>query len=206
MKTIEKILTGFSFLGILFFILSWQGANILLMGSMGALSMLYLYFGFAFFSQIGFRKIFKKTSYEIVGTNTILKGIFAGVILSLALVSFLFKILDWPGAQTQMYLALLGLLILGGYNFYKYYHTKEENYFFILKRWLWIFPIFIISFSLPKNYLFERKFKDYPTLIEAQKQYLENPSDTILKQKLDEEWLKYKESKAAKPNEATPAE
>src|SRR5690606_31171587 len=72
-----------------------------------ALSLLYFFFGFAVFTGIGFRKIFKKDSYPGLKPWDIVISVITGFTFQLLVAVLLFNIQYWPGARVMSSLALM---------------------------------------------------------------------------------------------------
>ncbi len=72
-----------------------------------ALSLLYFFFGFAVFTSIGFRQIFKKDSYANLKPWDIIISVFTGMAFQILVIGLLFKIQYWPGAGIMSFTALM---------------------------------------------------------------------------------------------------
>ena len=71
------------------------------------LSMFYWVFGFAIFNEIEFNSIFVKSTYDKIKMIYMIAGIIGGFIMSHAIVTLMFKVNKWPGANVMFYIALI---------------------------------------------------------------------------------------------------
>ncbi len=87
MKLTEKIFATLSLIGLTLNLLNIPGGTLLMIFSISMLSIIYMYFGFAFFNGIRLRHIFKKEAYKGVGVWRILGSIGTGITLSILLIN-----------------------------------------------------------------------------------------------------------------------
>ncbi|MCK5847025.1 MAG: hypothetical protein KAG84_06275 [Bacteroidales bacterium] len=144
MKRLEKILGLLSLLSLIALIIEVPGGLLLSIVTMLFLSFIYYPFGFAFFNDILLRKIFKKDAYKGVSTWKIVGSIAVGISLSSALMGILFKINHWPGADFNLYVGLVTMLLILIISVYKYLNTKSAFYLRIIKRVLIVGSIGIL--------------------------------------------------------------
>ena len=96
----EKILAGFCLFGILLRLLHFPGGNMILILTIGILSMIYFPFGIYFLSGKTFQQ-------QNVGLS-----IGVGMALSILVVGILFKLMHWPGALAMLIVGLAGVIPL----------------------------------------------------------------------------------------------
>lgn len=109
MRILEKILLCFLFLGVFFKVMHYPGASVLLVLSLGSLSMLYFGFSFLLLNKIRTRNAFKVASYNNVSGLRLLGSVFLGLLFSQALIGLLFRIQLYPGASVMLLTACFGL-------------------------------------------------------------------------------------------------
>ena len=112
MKRTELILLLLCISGYILHLLGLAYADSILIISISALSLIYMYFSFALFNGIRFRDIFRSSKYKEVNTKDIVKVIPLGFILSVSLIAILFEVMTWPGARFMLLLGTYGSIIL----------------------------------------------------------------------------------------------
>ncbi|MFT6166691.1 MAG: glucan phosphoethanolaminetransferase (alkaline phosphatase superfamily) [Vicingaceae bacterium] len=195
MKKTEKILLLIALLGLTFKLFHWPGASALLILSLSALSVFYMYFSFAFFNGIELRKVFKKESYTGISTLRIVGAIGTGLGLSVALVGILFKLSFWPGATMQLITGLAVLLIVTVISFFKLKNSNDGYYFKVLKRAVPVVSICITLIYIPTQVWLELRYPNNPEYVQALIEAEANPSNSELWEKVDEEKEKMMEEK-----------
>ncbi len=114
-----------------------------------ALSLLYFFFGFAVFTGIGFRQIFKKDSYTNLKPWDIIISVFTGMAFQILVFGLLFKIQYWPGARVMSSVALMTsfpFILLAAWLLM----TKNRFvYIAILKRGIPLFLFVLLLHLLP---------------------------------------------------------
>ena len=190
MIKLEKILGIIFLVGLIFKLTFITGASLLLTVSLLALACLYYPLGFAFFNQIGFRKILKKDSYKGLSKLRIIGAIVAGMSLSPICVGILYKIQNWTGANINLEIGLISTLIVLAIALFKYFKSKGEFYIRIFKRIAIIGSFGLIFLCLSNLTIAKIRFRNHPDYIKAYEMYLDNPQDEELRQKLHVEYLK----------------
>jgi len=181
MKITEKILTVIAILATIMKLLHWPGANILLILSLLFLSILYMYFGFAFFNNIRLREIFKKDSYKETAVLRIIGAIFTGIIIGSGLIGILFVALFWPGGLIMLSFIIFFGLILLSFIVYKLIRTGAIFYKRILFRLGVVYLLSLFLYLLPWRAKLNWRYPSDPDYVEAYIEYHENPTDPISK-------------------------
>lgn len=190
MKLTEKIFATLSLIGLTLNLLNIPGGTLLMIFTISMLSIIYMYFGFAFFNGIRLRHIFKKEAYKGVGVWRILGSIGTGITLSILLISIMFRIQSWPGASVSLIQGALFSLIIFIVGLIKFSKSKSNFYKRIFLRLGTLTGIVIILFLIPKMTLIEIKYSDYPAYIDAIKEARSNPDSLQLWDKVDLEYQK----------------
>ena len=189
MKLTEKILIGISILAIILNMKNVVGGSILTIISLGSLSIVYFYFGFALLNQIRLREIFLKNNYANISILRIFGAIFTGIALGTGLIGGIFKLMHWPGASLMLLFSLSCLFLVIIISVFKIIRKKNHFYKLILIRsivmLLFVGSLFMISSRDIVNY----KYSEYPDYANAFNEYMENHS-TNSYEKWQEEHLK----------------
>ncbi|MAY83845.1 MAG: hypothetical protein CMP59_06885 [Flavobacteriales bacterium] len=127
MKRTELILLLLCISGYILHLLGLAYADSILIISISALSLIYMYFSFALFNGIRFRDIFRSSKYKEVNTKDIVKVIPLGFILSVSLIAILFEVMTWPGARFMLLLGTYGSIILAAIGLFLYFRDKNET-------------------------------------------------------------------------------
>jgi glucan phosphoethanolaminetransferase (alkaline phosphatase superfamily) len=143
-----------------------------------------MYFSFAFFNGVQLRNIFKKVAYTDVSALRIVGAIGTGIALSQTIIGLIFKFNEWPGAFVMMSVGLSGLLVVAIVGFIQFAKNKIDYYRNIFKRIALFGVLALILVVLPSNLMFEFKYRNYPTYIEAYKKFIENPTNKELSDKV----------------------
>ncbi|MGY8910642.1 MAG: hypothetical protein ACKVIG_12375 [Flavobacteriales bacterium] len=182
MNKIEKILGfGVIFLMILRLITDYPYSDILITLSTFILSLIYLFFSFKLLTNKK-KELTQKTS-SLRQTGIILTGI----ILSLIAIGILFKFQRWPNGSYILMNGLLGLIPILIIAIFKFLKTKVEFYKNLLNRIL-IIGFFGTLLLFTKNEtLLEMQCRDFPEYVEAEKNLMQDPTNTELEQIANEE-------------------
>jgi hypothetical protein len=143
-----------------------------------------MYFSFAFFNGIQLRNIFKKVAYTDVSALRIVGAIGTGIALSQTIIGLIFKFNEWPGAFVMMSVGLSGFLVVAIVGLIQFTKNKIDYYRNIFKRIALFGGLTLILVVLPSNLMFEFKYRNYPTYIEAYKKFIENPTNKELSDKV----------------------
>jgi hypothetical protein len=184
MKKFELIFVTLGLVSILLNLFLIPFANLFMLLSLSILSVFYLYFSFAFFNGIQLRNIFKKVAYADVSALRIVGAIGTGIALSQTIIGLIFKFNEWPGAFVMMSVGLSGFLVVAIVGFIQFTKNKIDYYRNIFKRIALFGGLTLILVLLPSNLMFEFKYRNYPTYIEAYKKFIENPTNKELSDKV----------------------
>ena len=151
---------------------------------------LYFYFSFLLLNSIRLRHAFKKNSYDHVSLWRLLGTIFTGVVLALVVIYALFKFQSWPYGQDGLSISLGLLIFVIAIVLLKLYQTKHVFYRNLLKRLLIIGCLASILFLLSYEQILEIRYRDYPDYIKAEKEFMADPTNTMLEERANEERMK----------------
>jgi hypothetical protein len=194
MKKTELITGIIAIIGIILNFMFVVGGVALTVVSLSFLSCIYFYFGFALFNNIGFRKMFKKVSYDGKTAIRMIGAVATGFVLSMLIIGIMFKINMWIGSQAMLTTSVLPLIIITIIAIVKYIITKASYYKAILIR-LAIYGSLGIAFLFITNEnIVAFKYRNHPAYIEAFKNYLTDPHNAELLDKLDAERKKVYEA------------
>ncbi len=91
-----------------------------------------------------------------------------GVVLSISLISLLFRFMHWPGSMVMTYPALLFSIVLLGVNILKYNKTKRPTYSKLIKR-LAVSGTILLIFIVHPLIWDEIQYRNYPSYLDAVK-------------------------------------
>ncbi len=134
MKKGEVVLVISIIFGFILYALEVPGGLALMVLSFALLSMLYFYFGFAFFNDIRLRNIFSSESYRSVTSNKIIGAIAAGISISITVVGLLFKLMRWPGSVVMLTVGISSLTVIAIICIVKFRKFSNDYYTRILNR------------------------------------------------------------------------
>ena len=142
-------------------------SGVLTVLSFSSLSVIYMYFGFALFNNIQFRKIFKKETYKEISTKRIIGAVGAGLALSVSAIGILFKFQSWPGASANLIMGIVTLSIVAIISLTKMKKSADNYYSNILKRIVIFGAICIFLFAIPTETWLSWKFPNNPEYVQA---------------------------------------
>jgi hypothetical protein len=178
---VELISIALFILALLLFLFSLPGGAALMILSLGFLSILYFYFGFALLNGIPLRKIFKKSSYSSISSMRIVGAIGTGIGLSTAIIGVLFKFMSWPGSYFMLIIGLLFVSVFFFYSLVKLFMNQSAFYINIICRVAFFGGIGLLLLLLPSYTLSEIRYgKNHPEYIEALKALESDPTNEIL--------------------------
>ncbi|NEV92939.1 hypothetical protein G3567_02110 [Psychroflexus sp. YR1-1] len=154
MRKIELILGTVAAISIAYKFILGNGINPIFILSIMGLSLFYIYFSFAYFNNIRFKKIFKRYSFKYISKWRILGTIGLGFGLGITILGILWSLMYWP-FNAYYSLGVPILLIIGIISMIKFLKTKSEDYIRILKRILIIGGVGIILWLIPQETLNE---------------------------------------------------
>lgn len=140
MRILEKTLWILIILATLGKLVPVVGTGIIITFAALTLSFLYFIFGFAIFTRIGFRQIFKKDNYKHLKPVDIILSVITGMAFQTTVCGLLFQLQYWPGARVMSFAGLitsLPFIIIAAFL------LKAQNryvYIAILKRGI---PLFL---------------------------------------------------------------
>lgn len=174
MKT-EKALSIVFIISLIFKLMHWPGANILMILSLLGLAMCYFPFGFYFFSD-------KNMKTQNIGISIVF-----GWILSVCIIGILFKLMFWPGYDPMLLIGTLVSLPLLGVAVLLFVKSSEllKNYYKnLLIRTSILVVISLLFYLLPNSVLINHYFANEPELRELYLKEQENPDDETIQQEI----------------------
>lgn len=190
MKNLERILAALIILALIFkyFLIPFGGVIITV--SLTFLALLYYPVGVWLFNGVGFRQMFRKSSYKGLSAWRILGSVVVGFTLSVLSLAILFKVQLWPGSETMLLVGVTSSAVVLVVSLIRYFDKKELFYRRIITRTL-VFGIIGAVLFLLGPYDLERVwFRDHPQYLEAIDRYLENPESETLRERMNLEHMK----------------
>lgn len=154
------------------------------------LSMLYFVFSFGLLNQIRFRNLFKKESYKDISILRIIGTIGTGFVLSLILISILFKFQRWPYGSMILLIGLVSVLPIIVVAVFKFITNRTSFYRALLIRLSIISLVGLLLFLTKPETILEMTFRDFPDYIEAEKNAMKDPENIELQRLSNEARLK----------------
>lgn len=190
MKFLEKVMAVLIVIALFFKFFFIPGGGIIFTLSLTLLAILYYPFGVFLFTGIGFRKMFRKTSYQGISAWRIVGAIAAGFAFSTLSLGILFKIQLWPGAGVMLLSGLAFSLVVLIVAVAKFTRQQEAFYREIIARSLVFGLVGLLLYSLGPYGLERFQYRNHPQYLEALDRYLENPEDEALREQLRMEEMK----------------
>lgn len=187
MKKFEILVAIISLVALCMNIMLIPGGGILTVLCLSALSLLYLFLGFALFNDIDMKEIFKKESYLGKSILRILGGVGTGISLSATVIGLMFKFQSWKNADNNLLVGLSSLFILTVVVLIKYSKNKSYYYSNILKRSFLIGGFGLILLLTPTSMYIDYKYRNYPEYMNALKNLIADPDNKQLQNKVNEE-------------------
>lgn len=195
MNKLEKILGFIALAALILKLIPLPGSATFLILSLSLLSIIYYLFGFAFFNQIQFKKIFNKDSYKELSNLRIIGAIAVGIVLAIICIGLLFKLQRWPGARINLFMGLILSLIVLIIALIKYSKSKEDFYSRIIKRLIIMGGFALMLIFISDLTIVKIQYRGHPDYIKAYELYMANPKNIALKNNLDLEYQRISMSK-----------
>lgn len=168
----ERILSIIAFAALVLKFLHLPGGNMFFVIAMGALSMLYFYGAFYFFSE-------KKLSNQKIGLT-----IPAGLLFAMVIIGIMFKLQFWPEITWRLYL-LMGLIfcvVISGFVYFlrKKAETEEMKLYYkrMMRRTVVMFFLSGFFLFIPSTSILSVEYRD-PTEAQLRTQlYFNSHSDS----------------------------
>ncbi len=172
MKKIEILLVASCIFAITWSLLRFPGSGMLMVLSFS---------GLAIFYPVSSRKILA----DMLSAQQQATASLTGVTLSIASIGILFTCLYWPGGQTMMYISFLLISILLAVCMARQGQKQSPFYPQIMKRLIpfWIIALIFVVYPMAWT---ELKFRNYPGVIEAKREYYKNPDERTAMRELYE--------------------
>lgn len=148
MKKLEVILV---LVALLSFVLSYFNVPfslVLMLIAFNVLAMFYFVFSFALINGLGFRGMFKKTSYSGVNAFMIVLAVLFGWFLSNIIVGLTMSVNEFPGAGMILPVGIIGAAVITLVSLLGFYKTKKAFIKNMLTRFLIFGGLGILAFFL----------------------------------------------------------
>lgn len=196
MKITERILLVILILALAMKFAYLPGADILLILSIGILSIVYSSVGFALFNGIGLRDLFSGGAFKNTNAKKIIGAIATGFALSITTLGILFKIQSYPGANVMLYtgLVLLGIILI--IVLLKMIKNRSRYYTRILIKVLAFGLFALLLLFTPSKTRLTLNFPNHPEYVQALIDLEKDPGNDALIFKVEEERSKMIEEQA----------
>ncbi|MFW5762140.1 MAG: hypothetical protein ACOCXH_14290 [Cyclobacteriaceae bacterium] len=153
------------------------------------LSIFYLWFSFFLFNKTGLLSLFNSKFRQSVPAIRIIFSVTMGFVYSFSFVALLFAVSFYPGMNNFIIisiiiniLALFSTLIIG------YYRREHQKYLlqFTIRSFI-LASLFAVYLHIPVNQKLQLLFNDHPSFIEAYNEYLSDPDNPEIQERLREE-------------------
>jgi hypothetical protein len=177
----EKTLTILFLIGLIFKLLHWPGAGIILVISLSTIAMLYFPAAFYFFCD----KVIKRQNLAL--------SIISGLFLSLIPLGILFKIMYWPGGQMYLLIgSVTAPIILTVIYFMKSKTTDELATYYknMFVRTVVLMVLTITFYLIPSATLLKIQYWDDQELARLKTLHYTHPDNEEYKKQHDEYLLR----------------
>lgn len=183
----ERILFIFFVLGLLLKFSDLPFAGPLLVVTLPTIAMLYCPGAFYFFSD------------KEISRQNIPLSVGAGLVLSIVTIGILFKLMYWPGAQSQLFLGVVLAPIVFILVLVFQSKAKEElkKYYqqMVLRMTIWT-VLGVSLYMTPKESLIEFQHRNNPELARLKIQSYSNPDNVEYKKQLEEYYIQERKNRA----------
>lgn len=187
MRNFERILLGIALLSLILKFFLITGGGILCVLSFSVLSGFYFYLGFAYFNDLKMSQIFKSSSYKMISNKRLIGGICSGLALSILLIGFMFKLMQWPGQTMNLILGLLCTFVILAIIVITTKGKIDLYYKRILIRLALTGLLGLFFIVISDSVIIKIQYRNYPRYIEAFKKLQEQPSSVELQENIDKE-------------------
>jgi hypothetical protein len=204
MKTLERILAIGILIALILKFSLVPGGDTLTLWTMMLLACIYYPLGFLFFNHIKLRSMFKSTSYKNVTISKIVFSVVTGLGLSIIVVGSLFKLLNFPGANTMLLSGLIITAIVSVISITLLIKNNDATSEFVLWRAGIVGGIGVFLILTSGLSIVQFQYRNHPDYIKAYTNYLADPQNRQLFKKMeleryrikltDEEFKIYQES------------
>ncbi|AFM05785.1 hypothetical protein Fleli_3465 [Bernardetia litoralis DSM 6794] len=186
-KIAELGLVSIFMIGTIMRLFELTGGGILTVLSLSALSLFYLTFGFAIFSNIKFKKKKNKEISEKQNPLFVIAGVIIGAVASMACSGILFKIMLWPGSGMLLFLSIVSFAIFFLiFIAIKLINKSSDSFYMKMIVRTSIFLLVVSSlYSISMNTLVDILYRKQPQYAEMMKESLANPTDETIRIKMD---------------------
>jgi len=157
-------------------------SNILFVLSVATISMFYFAAGATIFGQLN-KPADIAANTPASPPKAGIVTVFIGGVFAVVLIGILFKLQNWPFASQYLEFGMAGLLIAAVIITFNY--TKTSYYNVAIAKRIVVYGIICIALLLlPKFALTDFKYRAHPAYLEALKNSVTHPGDTVLQNKL----------------------
>jgi hypothetical protein len=163
--------------------------QVLLRIAITIISIFYLWVSFFLFNNVRIIELFDKKRKINISTLTVSLSVTAGFIYSLSFIAILFVISFYPGMNRLIVLSMVFNFLLLVFSFIIYFKRKESVAF--IRQFIWrsivLSVLFFTLWRAPDGFLLHKLYADYPTFVDAYNDYLDDPDNPEVQNKLKEE-------------------
>ncbi|MCU4166090.1 hypothetical protein [Carboxylicivirga caseinilyticus] len=213
MKKIELILGIIVFIGFLMYLFLVPGSTLLILLSLGLLTIFYYVFSILLFNKIELKQNISAKTFKGISKLRIIISIASGLALSLTCGGILFRILHYPGAKKLLFLGLIATLIVLITSIIKFVRDKDNCYLMILNRLTIIGALGLILVLISELTIAKIRFRNYPEYIHIIEALSADPQNEELRTKEEiefyritmseeefESYMKYRENQNKEEN------
>lgn len=190
MKKAEILISIFSSIAFICYILLIDGGEIFTTLFLLCFSLFYLVCGFALLNEIQISNIFKKQSYYGFNSLRIICSILIGFALSIAVLGVMYGLLTFAGVKVMLWIGLRALAIALLFISIEFIINKSDLYKSVLPRILIWSGLCLLLFEMPQTKILEFKYRKFPNYVQAIQNSLSDPSNKQLREKMEEERIK----------------
>jgi hypothetical protein len=183
MKIVEKIAAILSIIGLILMLSLIGGGAELMMVSLLTLGGIYFPLGFLLLNQISVLNYLKrKESFVSLTTTQIVLGVITGIALSIVCIGILFKLLTLPGANEMLMFGVLISIIIS--TIVVILRSKVSASAILIRTVIFNIAGIILFFTSSLS-IVKFQYRNHPAYIDAYVNYLEDPGNSAVRDKLD---------------------
>ncbi len=188
MKKLEIIFGSLLVISFILRLMLIPGGTFLSVVILSLLSLLYLIFSFIIFNPVKSDNLLKQESYSNIGRFKIINSVVFGLGLSILCIGILYKLQGWPGPNNTITIGLSLIMISSLFAFVKHLKSKDSYFSGLLIR-VFIFGLLgVVFMSVSSIDIFRFEYRNHPEYIQAFENYLSDPNNETLREKMEYEY------------------
>jgi len=185
MKQVEQYAGILAFFALIMQLLFLPGSSMLFVLTSLTLVLIYLIFGFALFNGIGFKRIFRRSTYQQISVYKMVISVSFGIVISVLVAGIALTIFNRSFGKQ---LLLIGIVVLGLLSVITIVYrqkNKYEDFKIIFSRAVLIGSLGLAFLVIPEIVLVEILHRNHPAFIFAVKELESDPQNDAIKAEVE---------------------